>query len=342
MYAFLSFNLKKTGINIVFFTFGMAAFAYLVYRFGIGQITANIEKAGWSLLSIIGVWFVVYMLNASAWKLVLGKEGAAVSFPRLFRITVSGFVINYITPVIALGGEPYKVRALSSTLGTQHSLSAVVLYRMVHLIGHMLVLLTGTVAALIFIDLPGTVRLALLVLCAVMLTIITLTLSGHRKGVFQRIKDLIARFGFLKRLHPILQKYESDLHDMDGIVTHAYRNERKKFYLSVLIEFCSRILMGAEVYLIMRGIGVETTFVSALFLFVSYSIIINVMFFIPFNLGAREGGLVLGLGSLALPPLLGVYLGVVMRIREFFWILLGLLFILLTTNKNKSVPVKVL
>jgi hypothetical protein len=52
------------------------------------------------------------------------------------------------------------------------------------------------------------------------------------------------------------------------------------------------------------------------------------------NLGAREGGLYLGLESLALTPLLGVYLGIVMRLREFVWILFGLLFILLTGEKG--------
>ena len=94
--------------------------------------------------------------------------------------------------------------------------------------------------------------------------------------------------------------------------------------------------MGVEVYLILYGVGIETTIASALFLYVVYSIIINLLFFIPLNLGAREGGLVLGLEALAISPLLGVYLGVVMRVREFFWILLGLLFILPHAMKSCS------
>jgi len=107
-------------------------------------------------------------------------------------------------------------------------------------------------------------------------------------------------------------------------------------YAAIGLEYLSRVLMGVEVYLILRGIGIDTTIVSALFLYVSYSIVINLLFFIPLNLGAREGGLALGLGTLALPPLLGVYLGVVMRVREFFWIALGLLFILFTNKQKPS------
>ena len=121
---------------------------------------------------------------------------------------------------------------------------------------------------------------------------------------------------------------------MDAVLTNTYHHQRGKFYTAVGLEFLSRLCMGIEVYLILYGIGIPISLPMALFLYVVYSIIINVLFFIPLNLGAREGGLALGLESLALPPLLGVYLGVVMRIREFVWIMIGLLFIFFTTEKE--------
>ena len=128
---------------------------------------------------------------------------------------------------------------------------------------------------------------------------------------------------------------------MDEVITSTYRNQRSKFFLSVLLEYVTRIAMGFEVYLILHGVGVEITPAAALLIYVAYSIIINIMFVIPMNLGVREGGLYLGLETLALPPVLGIYLGVVIRIREIFWILIGLLFILITSklrDKVVSVP----
>ncbi len=314
---------------MAFFGIGLAVFTYLVIRFGVDRIIVNIEKAGWSLLYVIALWLAIYLLNAMAWKLVLGAQGRVITFRRLFMITVSGFVINYITPLVALGGEPYKVKALEEFLDARHSVSAVVLYRMVHLIGHMLLLLAGIVVAVAFLSLPLPVVLMLVVLGILIAALVALTFSGHRRGVFQRFSRLLGRFRIGENL-------PGDLAAMDELITNAYRNERRKFYLAVFLEFLSRVCMGIEVYLILNGIGLQTTIASSLFLYVSYSIIINLLFFIPLNLGAREGGLALGLESLALPPLLGVYLGVVMRIREFFWILLGLLFILLGHEKAES------
>src|SRR5690349_11542051 len=109
-------------------------FSFLVWKFGVGQILANVERAGWSLVYVIIVWLFVYLLNTLAWKISLGKHANRISFMKLFTVTVSGFVLNYITPVVALGGEPYKVKALSDSLDPKESLSAVVLYRMVHLL----------------------------------------------------------------------------------------------------------------------------------------------------------------------------------------------------------------
>lgn len=328
--------MKPRTTNILFFIFGVGIFSYLVYRFGIQTITRNIEQAGWSLLYVIGIWFVIYLCNTAAWKLVLGPEGKKITFLQLFMVTVSGFVINYITPVIALGGEPYKVNALSGAMGTRQSFSVVVMYRMIHLLGHMFLLLTGIVAALVVLALPPVVDAVIILAGVLVLAVIGMTLGGYRKGIFQRLVAFVARIPFLRKISDSLQRYEQNLKEMDEVITNVYHQDRKKLYGSVILEYFSRILMGIEVYLILKGINVETTVVSALFLYVSYSIIINLLFFIPLNLGAREGGLALGLESLALPPLLGVYLGIVMRVREFFWILLGLLFILLTNMKQKS------
>lgn len=321
----------KKKFEIVFFLAGLGMFSYLVYRFGIHQIEENIFKAGWSLLGAICVWFFIYLLNTFSWKLALGNEGRNISFSYLFMVTVSGFVINYITPFLALGGEPYKVKKLAYTLGAEQSLSAVVLYRMMHLLGHMLLLLTGIIAALLFLPLATAVRGVLTVAAVVISLIVAFTLMGHHDGVFKKIQKLLKKFRIAATF---LDRHEGQLEEMDRILTSTYRTQRKQFYISLAAEYLSRALMGFEVYLIVNGVGIQISLVSALFVYVVYSIAINILFFVPLNLGAREGGIYLGLESLALPPLFAVYFGIVMRVREFFWILIGLLFILITTEKR--------
>ena len=42
------------------------------------------------------------------------------------------------------------------------------------------------------------------------------------------------------------------------------------------------------------------------------------------QLGGREGGFALAVGGLAMPYGYGVYMGLIMRIRELLWIVLGI------------------
>ena len=328
--------MKITKINIAFFTLGVAGFSYLLYRFGLDQITENIHRAGISLLYSILVWFVIYTVNTLAWKLVLTEFGKDISFGRLFMLTVSGFSINTITPVVSVGGEPYRVKMLSQTFDTHKSLSAVVLYRMVFFFGHMLSILAGIAFGLAFVDLPTTLRISLAVAFIGIALLMLWAFSVHKSGMFERFMNWIRPFKILRRVSETLEKHRVALSEMDSVLTDVYHDHRPKFYTAVLLEFLSRALMGVEIYIILQGVGIDITIAHALFVYALYSVIINIFFFIPLNLGVREGGLMLGLQSLAITPLLGVYLGVVIRIRDFFWIAIGLMMVLFTGQKKQT------
>lgn len=329
--------MKRRGAEILFFLIGLLLFSFLVERFGVGNILDNVRRAGISLLLAVGIWFLIYLLNTTAWKLTLGAGAGEIGFLYLFMVTVSGFILNYITPVVALGGEPYKVKKLSSVLGTQRALPAVVLYRMVHLLGHMTLLLAGIILAVSVLSLPMAVIVPLSVIALLIGGIILITLAGNRNGVFQWFHGILGSLRFLPKVATALDGYRHQLEEMDGILTQTYNKRRGSFFLAIGIEFASRALMGVEMYVILSGVGVPVTLASAIFIFVMYSIAINVLFFVPMNVGAREGGIYLGLESLSLAPLMSIYFGIVMRIREFIWILIGLLFILITPERKPVV-----
>jgi hypothetical protein len=57
------------------------------------------------------------------------------------------------------------------------------------------------------------------------------------------------------------------------------------------------------------------------------------------GLGTREGGLVLILEGLKYASGVGVYVGLINRIREFFWIFVGLVFIQFRKNKSNNIKI---
>jgi uncharacterized membrane protein YbhN (UPF0104 family) len=323
----LSFRPKK--FELVPFVLGLCVLAYLVYRFGFGTLLSNLTATGWTFGVIIGVWFLIYILNTTAWRLALGPDGHCITFPRLFRITVSGFALNDLTPFLAIGGEPYRISALSESLGRGRSVSAVTLYRMIFSLGHLLLLFVGILTVLIVLELPTSVELLLVTVGLILLVIISILLSGHRRGVFERLYGRVKRLRVLGRLLEKIPVSQESLRQMDEVIMNAYRERKRDFYGAIGCEFLGRCCMGVEIFLILRSVGLHVDLVQAFFLYLMYSILINLFFVVPYNVGVREGGFYFALGSLALPPMIGIYLGIVMRIREFFWYFVGLSFIAL-------------
>ena len=131
----------KQRLNNLFFFLGIAAVVVMLLTFDVSfiELWDHLCHAGYWLIPIIGIWVIVYGLNALAWKsMIEGNIGgkAPLSFWRIYRLTITGYALNYATPVGGLGGEPYRIMELSKDIDKQHATSSVILYAMMHFFAH--------------------------------------------------------------------------------------------------------------------------------------------------------------------------------------------------------------
>lgn len=320
---------KKTAIlQNIFFLLGIALLGWMVYRLGIETIWEHLRQTGWWFVGIIGLWIFVYGFNAISFHLIIrdgSPESKRVSFWRTFQLTISGYAINYITPFGLLAGEPYRIFELKNYIGVHKATSSVLLYAMMHFVTRFIFWIVA-VPVLMFLvpNIPMGVKITLTVTAVVSLILLVATFMLYNNGFILKSVSLGTKLPFVgKKISLYKEKNEDKLHEMDRLIADLYRNRKKDFLLSFITELISRYIWCAEVMLMVYPIGLTISYAQSVIAESVASMMGNIMFFMPMQLGAREGGFVLAFTLFSLAASHGVYVSLCTRIRELAWTIIG-------------------
>ena len=312
----------------IFLLIGIFSLGYMIYGIGLDEIWLNMQKTGVWFIPVIGSWLVIYILNAFAFNAIIQEPELPQSnlpFWSVLRLTITGYAINYITPFVALGGEPYRIMELKPKLGINKASSSVLLYSLMHMFSHVMFWLVSIGLILAFIP----VNNLMLAGCGFMLLVSVVLgywfIRVYKKGFTVSTVKLLTKMPFIgKKANAFAIEKQDSLKEIDNQITILYTDRKAKFYSSLVLEFIARVVGCAEIYFTAIAIGLDMSVMEALIVSSASSLFANLIFFFPMQLGTREGGLAMALESVGLPAAGGIFIGVVMRIREIFWILIGL------------------
>ena len=81
--------------NNIFFLLGVVCVVVMVFTFDVNFIDlwGHICSAGYWLIPIVGIWIVVYGVNALSWMCVIRgniDSDEHVSFWRIYKLTITG------------------------------------------------------------------------------------------------------------------------------------------------------------------------------------------------------------------------------------------------------------
>jgi uncharacterized protein (TIRG00374 family) len=317
-------GLSLRGLRFAMLAAGSGVFAWLLWSLGFHVIYQNVMATGWWFLAILGVWCVTYSLNGCTLGLLLGPDRYRVGPPRILGTIVAGFAMNYATPVLHMGGEPFRIMVLSEWIERSRAAFATIAFKAFNTVATVSHWLIGLV---VFVCIaPAEHRaaaLVTLVVLASLLAAIFVSIARAKRGVFAVLMDFISRRSRLGPLQRLIA-HETTLHEIDAHLSDLY--EARQAWLGAwTFEVLARIAGTGEIFFILRALGYDIPFTTALCIDAASSLALNVLFFVPFELGVREGGLYLILPIFGVPPEVGIYAGLVSRVRELFWIGVGLL-----------------
>ena len=319
----------KEKFRNLFWFFGIFAIVIMLATFDMdyGELWMNLRRAGGWLPAVIFLWVFIYYLNAWSWYVIIrdGKN-AKVSFWKIYKLTISGFALNYATPVGLMGGEPYRIMELSPYVGASKAASSVILYVMMHIFSHFWFWLTSAVLYVFVGPLNWGTGLMLATVAAFCLLAIYFFMKGYRNGMAVRTLRMLCRVPLVKRWAKRFSVEKKDaLERVDAQIAELHKQRKSTFYVSLGLEFAARIVGCLEVYFILNILTSDVSFIACVLIMAFTSLFANLFFFSPMQLGAREGGFALATGGLAIPSAFGIYTSLITRVRELFWIIVGVL-----------------
>ena len=325
-------------LRLALFLLGAAVFGYLVAQIGIGQLASDAGRTGFMFVPIVLLYALVYACSALAWQLTMG-DSSRPSFWRTYAVTITAGALNFLTPVVNAGGEPFRVAALAPWLGTRRAAGSVILHRMLHSFAYVLVWFTaiGLAFALLPPETPNVVPIILGVAGLVLLCILALIMSAHRSGMLERLLNWMGRVPLLRRLAALLEPKRAMLMELDEQITEFYHRQPGRFVQALLLEYLSRCIFMVEIVLIVASLGYRLSYLRAFTIGGLEALVGNLLFLVPFELGAREGSYFALFAPFGMDPQLGLYTSIVSRVRDLVWIGLGLLLMLPTAERQPAV-----
>ena len=309
-------------VNLILLLIASVFFVWILNELGWDTLGHYLLQVGWYWPLLLLPYGVVNWLESWSWKYILVQPPAKITVWRLFWLRLGGESLNQLTPTACLGGEPFKASRLQADgVPLEVASASVVILKGILFLSLTLYIITGVALAPVFLPEAAT---HMLLLCV---AAVGLAAAGIIFVVVQGREPCGNSFRFLSRrgwVPHFLRGQEGFLGDLDTAMSQFYRQYPARAALAFSLFFLSWLLHSVEVYLIFWLLGHPISWGLAVCLDALAMLFTALGFFIPAAMGIQEGGNILLALGFKLGFDLGAAFSILRRIREAFWLCLGL------------------
>lgn len=315
------FSLRTT--NLILMGLALVFLVWMLHKVGWQTIWQHLLRVGWWWPVLLLPYGVVNWLEAVSWDYLLLSPTHRPSLARLYRLRLSGEALNTMTPTAGLGGEPFKASRLAALgLPWEEATASVVIHKGVAILSLVLYIFLGLGLVPFLLPLDGSLVMFLGLGAFLLAGGALLFVLVQGRGPCMWSIRLLERIGLCPRR---LKDKEEELQSLDAAMASFYREHPGRGLLSLALFLLAWMTHAVEVYLIFWLLGHPISWGVAVCLDALAMLFTAMGFFIPASLGVQDGGNVLLALGFHLGATLGAAFSILRRLREAFWMGLGLL-----------------
>ena len=318
---------------------GLALFIYVIKQTGLSEIAANLRSVGAGFLLILAISSTRYLTRSLAWLRCMNPDERRVGFWALWRARLAGEAVGDLTfgPVVA---EPMRLIALGDKLALSSGISSLAVENIAYTVSSCLMVMAGAVALLASFGLNESMREAAGAALVVVVTLVAVSVAAISRrwkigsSLLSALASLVARTEAKRRWTDWAETKIDRLSELEDYVFDFYAKRPLDFFILVLCHAAFHLAGALEIYLTLRLMGLGVRF-GAAFTFEAVNRAINMAFiFVPALVGVDEAGTGALIKTAGFDFDYGVTLALIRKIRMFFWIGIGLVFLSAARNRK--------
>lgn len=311
--------MRKLHVSLL--VLGVVFLGWLLWKIGLVELWRELTALGWGLVPLLLLEGLAEMVHTVGLRFCLSGPHRHLPFLRLYQIRMAGYAINYITPTAALGGELSRVGLLATYASGTEAASAVLIDKACFAVGHLLIVLVGSVFILFRVPLAQALRVAMMVAMVPMTVGIIAFILLQSYGKFGAVARWLAarKFGGAR-----LGKAAQHITALDGAFRAFYRDRPGDFVFSVAWHLVGFSVLILQTWLFLGLLHQSASFGVAVGAWLLGLWMDLLTFAVPLNLGTLEGGRVMIFKALGYGALLGATYGVLVRLAQVGWTIFGL------------------
>jgi uncharacterized protein (TIRG00374 family) len=308
-------------LNRALLCLGLTFLVFLIWRAGPEKLWHEVGALGVGVIPLVLIEGLANLAHTIGWRHVIYSSHRQVPLLRLFRMSMAGYSINYLTPTASVGGEVSRAALLAGIEKGPEAVSSVLVDKLATGVAHVILAMLGALLLFWRVDLAVELWIAM--------AVTTLVVIGGLVSFFlmQRHGKL---GGFIRWLVDrevggrTLRAAASRISEVDDALQRLYRDRPQALVMSIWWHLLghSAAILQAWVFLYLLNQPAPLATVASVGLFSLWFDLLT--FAVPLNLGTLEGSRMIVFKALGCSALLGMTFGIAIRIAQVFWACFGL------------------